>query len=309
MTSLFHLLLSVALGLTSFQPARQSAETATDEPGAEESAELTPAMFVAKDEDTTVYLFGSMHMLPENVDWRTDAFDKALEEADAVYFEVPMTPEFQMQAAAKMMQVGRLPQGESLMDDLDEQQTERFKKLCAAIGAPAETVAGFKPGTAAVLLSGAMFQDMQLKAEEGVELKVAEEARKRKLDLRGFETLDEQVELMFNMPEDIGMTMLKSMLDDSMEEGQKELRALYEAWSTGDMDEVLDIVDDMADDSQALYDRLLINRNKNWVEQLDKIMDEQAGEFLVVVGAGHLPGDEGVVELLKKAGTDVERVQ
>ena len=311
LTTLCSLSLSLGLAITgvaqdaaSQAPATEPATQSADAP-----VEVTPAMFVARDEDTTVFLFGSFHLLPQNVDWRSEAFDAAYEEADAIYFEVAMTPVAMIQAQANMLKMGRLPEGESLMDDLTEKERATFERLAADSGLPAEQLARFNPATASILLAQTLYNELDLKPNYGVELTLAADILGKQRDLRGLETIDEQSDILFAMPEEIGMVMLKSMLEESVDDQVVELRKVYDAWSSGNMDQILDITDDMAEESEALYDRLIVDRNKAWVEELDALMDEQAGTFLVVVGAGHLPGEEGVVALLKAKGQDVERVQ
>ena len=298
----------VALLLALFQaaPATQPASRPAS-PG----ADVSPALFLVSDEDTELYVFGSMHALPDGVDWRSDKFDAVFADAEAVYFEIPMTPATLLGMQVKLMQVGMLPQGETLRDLLDDDEDAALEAMAARAGLPMAAVDRMKPSTAATSLAAAAMADADLVPTSGVELVLAAEAAQRQLEVGGLETIDEQIDLLFNMPEEEGLAMLRETLAtaDEPEAAANELRELYAAWSTGDTDALHAMMEEMKEESPDLYQRLLVDRNANWVPQLVDLLAERPGVVLIVVGGGHLEGEGGVLPMLREKGVSVERVE
>ena len=274
-------------------------------------ADVSPAMYTLSDDDTTVYLFGSMHVLPDGVDWRSDAFDAAFAEADAIYFEIPMTPANLTGMQAKVMQHAMLPPDQTLTDLLSEEEAADLATMAKAAAMPMEAVDRMKPSLASSALALGLLKDTGLEAENGVEMTLAAEAARRQVEVGGLETINEQIALLFAMPQELGLAMLRDMLDgaDDPEAAREEVRGMYDAWSTGDLQKMHDIVDDLAETSPDLYARLITDRNKAWIADIEGILADRPGVVVLVVGAGHLEGPDGVVPLLNKAGVAVERVQ
>ena len=274
-------------------------------------ADVAPAMYRYADADTTVYLFGSMHVLPDGLDWRSDAFDAAFDEATAVYFEVPLTPANLIGMQVKTMRAGTLPEGETLTGLLTEEEAEDLAILAERAGLPMRAVDRMRPSTAAATLVMAILNDTGLETSQGVEMTLAAELAGGRVEVDGLETVDEQVELLFGMPREMGLAMLRDMLDaaDDPAGAAEEVRRMYDAWAAGDVEAMHGLVAELAEASPALYDRLIVDRNVAWVPALRAILEEREGTVLVVVGAGHVGGEWGVVPLLEEAGVEVERVQ
>ncbi len=301
-----------ALLLSLFQAATPATPTMqpTSRP-ASPGADVSPALFLASDEDTQLYLFGSMHALPEGVDWRSDQFDEVFAGAEAIYFEIPMTPAELLKMQVKLLNVGMLPAGETLRDLLDDEDDAALEAMAERAGLPMAAVDRMKPATAATSLAAAVMADAGLSPTSGVELSLAAEAARRGVEVAGLETVEEQMALLFEMPREQGLAMLRETLEgaDDPEAAAEELRSLYRAWAAGDIDGMQAMIDEMKETDPDLHARLLVERNARWVPHLVDVLARQPGVVLVVVGGGHLEGEGGVLPLLREQGVAVERVE
>ena len=261
-----------------------------------------PAMWRVSDADSVIYLFGSIHIFARDVDWRTPAFNAALAEAEHVYFELVLDVDAYATLARLMLLDGRIRDGGTLWDLLGAAQTEEFTAAVAATGMPAATFDRMQPWMAELMLGGGMAGG----AKAGVEIELdAELDPSRK---RGFETMDEQMRLFSGLPR---AQQIANLMDSVRQLGagtDQGIAVLTDAWESGDIATLQDnVVAGFGGPESPRYRRLITERNLRWVGQIEDILASNE-EAMVVVGAGHLIGPEGVPTLLEARGYKVERV-
>lgn len=268
-------------------------------------AMAAPAMWEIRDDDSAIWLFGSFHLLPDGLAWRTERFDTILAEADKVVFETDIGPMATAEVGAAAFARGIYVDGTLLTDVIGANLESRLRAHAAAVDLPLGPVLAMRPWMATNAITVAALADEGF-SEQGVEFLLQPELTAERL---GFlETGEEQLDVMANAPEDEQIAMLASTLDQ-LDQLPKVMDKMLTSWAQG-MPERLGrmFVMDMGGFETAFLERLIYARNRNWIAPLETMLADNQ-QNLVVVGAGHLIGDGSVLDLLEQAGYTVERIQ
>lgn len=263
-----------------------------------------PAMWKVADEDTTIYLFGTVHVLPQGVEWYDATIEQALTSADIVVTEIKMDPASEVQMQQLSMQKGMLPAGTTLRSLLNADQTKTFSDAMTKIGIPAEAFDPFKPWMAGLTFTVLPLMQQGYSPEAGVEKvllsKVPDKAQ------GALETVEFQLGIFDGMDQD---AQIKFMLEaaDGMDEAVPMLNRMVAEWVKGDADALAAVMNEGMTDP-AVADALLYSRNATWAEWIGKRLDEP-GTVFIAVGAGHLAGEKSVQDYLGQKGITVSRVK
>lgn len=270
------------------------------------SAFADPAIWRASDADSEIYLFGSIHILQPTTQWRSDLLEQILAEADEYYYELPMTAEAQAASQALIPQYGLMPQGSSMLDLLTPEQIEQLERIGSQYGLTAPALAPFQPWLAAVTLSVLSMQAQGYAADAGVDATLARETEDdRERELESFE---QQFGFFANLPMETQAEFLTVTLDQIENEADL-LGGMVTAWAAGDTAALEALFhDSMRGTDAALYDVLITQRNIAWTDEIQALMSGD-GKTVMIVGAGHLVGPDGVPTMLEARGITVERVQ
>jgi uncharacterized protein YbaP (TraB family) len=265
-----------------------------------------PAMWKLSDHDTTIYLFGTFHLLPDAQAWRTPAFDKALAAAGELVLEVPNIddPEAIAQASAKMAIATNLP---PLLERVPEEKRAALAKLISDAGIPPQGLDRLKTWMAALVLVTITYQKLGLKPNSGVELSITGPFKASGKPVKGLETVEQQFGFFDGLSEDAQRKFLAGALD-SPQDTKKQLAEMLAAWSKGDVPGIARTFDDETQMSPELRQVLMAQRNARWAEWIKARMD-QPGTVFIAVGAGHLAGKDSVEAMLEAKGLKVKRVQ
>jgi hypothetical protein len=290
---------AVAAALPLAACAAQRAPTA-------EAAAAKPAMWRVADDDTAVYLFGTFHLLPENFQWRTQAFERALAAADELVLEVANVGD-QVAAAQAMMKLGISPGLPTLAQRVPEDKRAALEAMAAESEVPMAVLDRLETWAAALALTGALFKRLGISGEAGVEKGLSTGYAKTGKPIRGLETTEQQLGFFDGLPEEAQRQFLLGVLERP-EDTRAEFKAMLDAWRRGDEAAIARTFDDEAKLSPDLRRVLLTQRNERWAEWIDGRMD-RPGTVMVAVGAGHLAGSDSVQKMLKKRGIAAKRVQ
>lgn len=268
------------------------------------SVAAEPALWTVSGGGNTVYLFGSVHMLPEGGFAIDGPLAEALADAEKVCLEIDLgaVNEVEMQRLTLARVID--PQGRDLFTLLGP-DADKVKAAADAAGLPLEPLAQFEPWFAGMMLSLLALQQHGFDIENGVERIVDASARATGKPMCGFETADEQLALFDEMPAGQQSEFLLQSIEEAGDI-KADTRRLLQAWREGDGDALADLFDEDFAGYPELVDRLVYDRNARWTEQIAELL---AGEddVLIVVGAGHLVGERGVPALLEKRGFKVDR--
>ncbi len=267
-----------------------------------------PALWKLADEDTTIYLYGTVHTLPEDVKWRTAEFDAAFNSAENLYLEADTSsPEAQQKIAMAMMQRAALADGQTLKTLLSESQYADFSAAAKSVGIPEGTLDTAKPWFASLQLMAGQMMKNGYNPELGVESVLVKSAGDTKTK-KYLETAEDQIKLISGgeLQDQLeGLVFQVETLDKTPE----MLDALVAEWADGDVKGLGVLMGDPAMfGSVEGYNAIIKDRNANWIPQIEAILDEPGSNF-VAVGAGHLAGPDSVIAMLEAKGHKVEVVQ
>lgn len=285
-----HTLVSVAALAFALPACAQEAPTFA--PAAATDAD--PALWVVKDEDTTVYLFGTVHVLKPGLTWFDEAVRKAFDGSQTVVLEVAdLNPEaVQKVALAK----GFNASGPTLTDKLPADKRAAVTQALTAAGLPQQVYDRMDPWLAAVQLVGAPMEKLGYKGDSGAEKAIAAAARDANKQVIGLETAEQQLGFFDSISEPEQVKFLVSSAEDLPELG-REMERMVATWARGDARGLAAIMNENLKDSPEVARILLTDRNKRWAEWIDRRMD-QPGTVFVAVGAGHLAGAGSVQDQL-----------
>jgi len=265
-----------------------------------------PALWAIKDKDSTIYLFGTVHVLKPTTQWRSPRIAKAFQDADDVVMEIEQ-PEDPAATRALMLKYGVDPAA-PLSGKL---KPERYAKLRAAaegMGFPPQALEPMRPWLAALTVSLTPLLRAGYDPESGVEKLLTAQAKAAGKPISAFETMEQQVRFFADMTPAQEAQLLDSTLDE-IDDGPAKIDALVAAWAAGDQAELKrQMVDEMQDDYPDVYKLLLVDRNQDWASQL-KAKLAGSGVSFVAVGAGHLTGPDSLQAQLAKLGIRTERVE
>jgi len=291
------LFVSIAPDMAWAQSADAAAASATD---------ARPALWVVRDADSTLYLFGTVHLMRPEHNWMTPAVTEAFNESDALWLEIE-DPTDQSAAAPLVMQHGLSPQ-QPLSSRLTAEEFAQLDAAAQTIGLSGAALDPMRPWLASVSLSVAPLVQAGFDPEAGVDIMLRHHALEAGKPIRGLETIGQQLMFFASLPPEDELDFLRSTLE-TFGEGAAVIDQLANAWMAGDVDQLYAVGgDELKTESPNVYDALLTRRNADWVNQ---IREELAGSgtVFIAVGALHLAGPDSVQAQLTDAGVQVERLQ
>ncbi|WP_338465777.1 TraB/GumN family protein [Novosphingobium sp. ZN18A2] len=270
----------------------------------EVSAPLHPALWVVKDDDTTIYLFGTMHVLKPGLNWFNGPIARALDNSGQLVTEILDPTGADTQSAVLSRAV--LPADKDLRTMMDDKQRTAYEALLARIKLPSAAFDRFKPWYVAVVLSSLPLIKHGLDPKSGAEALLEKKAREDGKPQGALETVDYQLGLFDSLPYDAQLAYLSAVVDE-YDQVVPQIDALVKAWGNGDAEALAKQMNSDMDDPR-LKQTLLIQRNEHWAKWIAERL-AKPGTVFVAVGAGHLAGDGSVQDQLKGLGIKTARVQ
>ncbi len=265
-----------------------------------------PALWAIKDKDSTIYLFGTVHVLKPTTQWRSSKIDKAFRDADDVVMEIEQ-PEDPATTRALMLKYGVDPAA-PLSTKLKPESYAKLQAAAQGMGFPPQALEPMRPWLAALTVSLTPLLKAGYDPESGVEKLLTAQAKAAGKPIAAFETMEQQVRFFADMTPAQEAQLLESTLDE-IDDGPAKIDALVAAWAAGDQGELKrQMVDEMQTDYPDVYKLLLVDRNQDWANQL-KTRLAGSGVSFVAVGAGHLAGPDSLQAQLAKLGIKAERVE
>jgi uncharacterized protein YbaP (TraB family) len=267
----------------------------------------TPAMWVVHGPKATVYLLGSIHVLPRNVNWHTPEVSAAINHSDTFVFEVPMDEDSRAHAAAYFIRQGLLSLSTSLPSFFDAEMRSDYREVITLTHADPTYLVYMRPWLAALVLQGVASGNTGFVAAEGVDNKVYGEAKARGVgQFRALETYEQQIQLLMgdgNLADEV--QLLRVTFKKIIKDREPSLPGLFAAWKKGDVKGLASYGPDSSAMTPEAKKALLEDRNRAWVPQIVGMLNEQH-TFFITVGAGHLVGKTGVPNLLRAQGYKVD---
>lgn len=255
------------------------------------------------------YIFGTHHVAPNSITDSIKGFDKAFESTRQLYGEIDMNFMTDNSTLIKMQKAMTMPEGKRLSDLFSNEDRKLIDSACKKyLGIGIDMMDMLKPMAIASQLSVVMSMKEfpELQKGEQLDMNLQNMAKKEGKEVKGLESLEFQTNLIFYMPlEEQAEFLLKTV--ESTDESEKTSKELANAYKSQNLDKIMKLINkEEMQDNENYIKMLVYDRNRNWVEQMKSIVNDKPTFF--VVGAGHLPGKEGVLKLLENEGYTIEPV-
>lgn len=286
-------------------PAAPSADAPTRAASAPRSVRARPALWVVRDEDTTIYLFGTIHLLKPGMRWFEGPMRAAFDKSGEVVLEIAGQDD-EPEAQQMLLRRAFDPGGESLSSRLPAPSREKLQAALAANDLPLEIFDHVKPWFTTLTLTVAPLHRLGYDPQSGADRVIEAAATQAGKTLTGLETAAEQIGIFETLPDPLQVDLLVQTLDELPTLAQT-IERMIDAWAKGKPDELAAIMNESVDSNPELEKRLLTDRNARWADWISTRM-EKPGTVFIAVGAGHLAGDGSVQQMLKARGISARRV-
>lgn len=265
-----------------------------------------PALWKLSDPDTTIYLFGSVHALPADVNWLTPVLEQAVGSAETLVLEVD-TREAERNAPSLFAAMGQAIGLPPLNARIDPELRPVLTEVIAKSGIAPQALDMMESWAAALTIAAAQLRAAGASTGAGVEQALATRFAEAGKPVIGLETTAEQLGFFDALPEDAQTRFLEQVIRDAAK-GSDDFPAMAAAWAAGDLDGIEDSLEAEMRLSPELIDSLLEARNRRWAQWIEKRL-AVPGTTFVAVGAGHFAGKDSLPELLEARALNITRVQ
>jgi uncharacterized protein len=272
----------------------------------DKAASLTdadPALWVVKDDDTTIYLFGTIHVLKPGLSWFDEAVRDAFNASDSLVVEMVDPAEEEMFSTLEKYAIDK--SGKTLRSKLTPKQQKSYAATLKKLAVPLNEFDPLNPWFAAINIEMMNLTARGYSADSGVETILEAEAKAAKKPILELESFAEQLQLMHGLPKSSQMELLVTSFD-SVTAKDDELGVLVDQWAKSDLNGLAKSMNDGLNDP-VLRDTMLTKRNANWAAWINTRMAKPGTVFLAV-GAGHLSGDDSVQIMLQRYKHEAKQI-
>ncbi|MEM7729521.1 MAG: TraB/GumN family protein [Pseudomonadota bacterium] len=265
-----------------------------------------PPIWRLQDVDSTLYLYGTVHLLPDSLDWQRDDMRDAFAEAGTVFFEADHSGPAGLRAQALATQRGLRRDGRRLTEFLDGYQSKLLEAVANNGGLELAALDSMQPWLASEYLTLAAAGAAGLSADLSADEALKSRARRSGKNVVFLETAEAQVDQAADLPLAVQMDVLTDTMERFDGTGDR-LAEVAADWAAGDVDALeAALVAPLADAPDGYVDAVLTDRNAAWAERLDAFMDG-SGTGMAVVGVSHLLGEGSLQDALEARGHEVSR--
>lgn len=293
-----------ALGLSAPLYAQENIQETDTPVESAETEPARPALWEVADEDTRIYLFGTIHLLPPGINWFEGPVERAFRASDELVTEIVGEDAGTMEDLIAEKAI--LAEGQTLRTLLDVDRKAALETTLQRMQLPPSTFDRFEPWYAAITLSTLPIIKSGFATVHGVEDALEAKAKARGMPHSALETAEFQLHVFDTLPLEVQKRYLAEVIE-KLPDMQSDLQKMLEAWKQGNAETLAELLNENENDP-ALIEALLISRNRTWSEWIAKRLDSPGTVFLAV-GAGHLAGKGSVQDQLDRKGISTRRVQ
>jgi len=265
------------------------------------------SMWKLDGETNSVYLLGSVHLLRAEDHPLPSIIDEAYGEAETLIMELDMDDIDPVEAQSLVNELGLIQDDRSLSDLMGPERYAEAEALANSAEIPLTMLGKSEPWLAAITVEQLMLARIGFNPLFGIENHLMEKAVGDNKEIIGLETIREQLEFLDSMSLESQRALLLQSLKESVDI-QKIMDELVHAWRHGD---IAFMEDNMLDEMKRypeLYSTIVVERNLNWLKKIEELLDDD-DDYLIVVGALHLIGEDGVPALLTKRGREIQQLR
>ena len=264
------------------------------------------SLWLAEGNHNRIYLLGSVHMLRKSDHPLPSIIETAYDDADSLVMEIDMDDLDAAMSQALITELGVIHDDRTLRDLMGDDLYAQAEQMASAADIPLDMLAKSEPWLAAITVEQLALNRIGFNPLQGIEMYFVAKAQQDRKGINGFESIEEQL----NFLDSLSLNAQRQLLLQSLDEGgdlQAEMNGLIDAWRHGDLQYLEEnMLNEMAQYPE-LHRSLVIDRNMRWVENIDTMLDDDE-DYLIVVGALHLVGEDGVPALLSRRGVVVTQM-
>ncbi len=275
---------------------------------AQQSTTATPSkscLWLVENSANRLYLLGSLHVLKSDAYPLAEEIDRAYTASRRVVFETDLKAMMEPAIQAKMIELGLYPEGQDLFQHISDGTKKDLENKLKELGLPPAQMRRFKPWFLAITLTTLELQRLGFNPLYGVDIHFHTKAETDNKELSFLEPVEYQLDLLGRMTESDQKSFLIQTLKD-LEISAQLAGDMMTAWQKGDADKLYRLLSKSFEDHPNIEERLLTRRNRDWILKIEDMLNEPK-TTMVIVGAGHLIGPAGIVELLKQKGYSVKQ--
>lgn len=250
-----------------------------------------------------LYLCGTIHILREKDYPLAPAYEAAYMYSQKLVLELPPGSSSSAELTTRMAQLGSYPSGSTLQASVSPETWGKVQAWAAKRGMNPSIMNTFRPWFASLLITSLEYAALGAKPDKGVDTYFEERAKKDGKPAQGLETVEFQIQLFTSLTEKQQAEFLEQTMNE-IRTVEEEFEKMLAAWKQGDLKELQDMMYSEADKYPELTKLFLTDRNAAWVPLLEEML-KKGEKVMVLVGSGHLAGDAGLIELLRKKGCKV----
>jgi len=298
----FVLTLALALGLSACRPTADAQRRVADAHDRNDA----PPIWVVEDYNSKLYLFGTIHLLPSDLDWQKDDMTKVFDGSGTVFFELDSEGQAGVDVVLLTQELGQYKGGERLSKSLDSYQLKLLEAVSHNGDIPIATLESMKPWLASELLTISAASNAGLSGTLSADETLKNRAKRLKKNVVFLDSAESQIRASSDLPDYVQMDIFVETMERFNGIGD-ELKTIANSWAKGDVKALrTQGASALKDRSPELYNSLILQRNRNWTNTFMKFMEE-SGDGFAAVGVGHLLGDDSVQNMLRDQGYDVSR--
>lgn len=296
--------LATALSAITLALSLPACAQAPKAPAAAQDAD--PALWVVKDRDTTIYLFGTIHVLKPGLTWFDEAVKAAFDRSQELKLELVM-PDPAAMASLVQATGTAAPGTPPLSERLPAAKQAAFRRAVTDLGLPADALDRYKPWLAATQLSIAPLSKLGYDSANGPETVLTEAAKAAHKPVTGLETAEQQLGYFSGLSDTAQIRFLESTVDE-LPTVADQMQRMVGDWAGGKPEALAAEMNDSLKDSPEVAKVLLVDRNARWARWIKDRM-AKPGTVFIAVGAGHLAGPDSVQAQLARLGIKARRVR
>ena len=263
-------------------------------------------LWQVRSDKSNIYILGSIHFLKNENYPLKKTIEKAFDSTEKLVLEIDLKSADPGAVQRVTLEKGINRDGKTLQQNVSPETYSLAEKRAQELGIDIRALSPLKPWIVALTMTAVQLQKLGFDPKHGVDRYLAERAIKSGKTIAGLETVAFQIGLIDDLSERDQEAMLRQSLKE-MDRLESGLDQIVRAWSTGDVDSLEALLLSGMREYPAVYQKVIVDRNRRWLPEIEKMI-ERGESTLIVVGAGHLVGKDGVVELLKARGYTVEQM-
>ena len=270
-------------------------------------AQAQSPVWAIKGAHNTVYLAGSVHLLKKDDMSLPPAFERAYAAAKTLVMEVDIDEMDSPAAQELILQKGMFADGTTLRDSIGQASYDRVAAEAARLGLPIEGLQQFEPWAVALTLTQLEYAALGFDPDEGVERQLGRRAHADGKHIQGLETLEQQIGILASLSKDDQAAFLEQTVTE-MHDADRETQEIVAAWRSGNAAKLAALMSEDFKNLPSLYYSLVTARNRRWIPQIEHLLKADHNYF-VIVGALHLVGDGGLLQLARADGLEPRPLQ